>query len=472
MGGFGLTSEARLKFLLLSSPFMALIMARGVAGVVEWGNGTGMMRRVVAWVVVALALAGCLAPRVLALSRYYGGEVGRDDYRGMVEYIASVARPDDAIILNAPGQWDVFSYYYEGQWPVYRLPEERPPDRERLEAGLAQIAASHNRLYVLYWALDESDPERITETWLDSHAFKGVDAWNGNVRFVVYETMRGWEDALVGRDLALTFGPAIQLRSVAVPDAAVAAGDILPVSLTWRAIFQPAERLKVFIQVLDAGNHVVGQRDAEPAGGALPTTTWRAGEEIVDLHGVFIEPGTPPGDYRLIAGLYDGQTGQRVVVAETGEDFIDLGTLCIARPETPPPLSALKPTHEVLEDFGPLTLVGYDRHELGQPRDVNAPLAPGSVLHLTVFWQIAGLAEGDWTYRIRLDDHVLLDWAPVGGGYGTGQWRAGEVVRDQVDLFLPGEWPAGKYRLRLDVQEPAGKKAQWTQSLGSVQCVD
>ena len=67
---------------------------------------------------------------------------------------------------------------------------------------------------------------------------------------------------------------------------------------------------------------------------------------------------------------------------------------------------------------------------------------------------------------------MLLDWAPVGGGYGTGQWRAGEVVRDQVDLFLPGEWPAGKYRLRLDVQEPAGKRSQWTQSLGSVQCVD
>jgi mannosyltransferase len=469
MAAGGLLSEARLKFLLLSSPFMALILARGVVGMGRWGVGAGAARRRVARGFMALAVAGVVAPSAWALGHYYfDGAAGRDDYRGVVEYIDAVARPDDAIILNAPGQWDVFSYYYRGEWPVYRLPADRPPDRARLEASLAQIAASHSRLYVLYWALDESDPDRITESWLDAHAFKGVDAWNGNMRFVVYETMMAWEGKLLARDLDWHVGPALQLRAAAAPVEPVAAGDILPLSLTWRVLERPTTHLKVFTQVLDAGNHVVGQRDAEPGGVASGAMTWEAGDDLVDRHGVFIEPGTPPGDYRLIAGLYDPETGQRALVAETGQDYMDLGIVRVERPDTPPPLSAVRPVHRVLKAMGPLTLIGYDRHELGRPRDVDAPLPPGSVLHLTFFWQIAAPAEGDWAYQIWLGEHVLLDWAPVGGGYGVGQWEAGEIVRDQVDLFLPAEAQSGTYRLRLDVREPAGNRAQWTQSLGSI----
>lgn len=476
MLAFGVLTESRLKFLLLGSPFLALSMARGlgsIAGMLQQAEhgsrGNSSIRQWLRLGLACVAGIGVLIPTIATLERYYfDAQAGRDDYRGIVTYIAAVARSGDAVILNAPGQQDVFSYYYDGPWPVYRLPEQRPPDRALLEGELARIIAGHRRLYVLYWATNESDPERIMETWLDTHAFKGVEAWYGNVRFVIYETPAAWTAAMERGYPKQTFGDAIVLDEVARPVAPIAAGDLLPISFSWRAIRQPATRLKVFVQVLDAGNHVVGQRDAEPVGGTSITTEWQPGQVIMDHHGILIEPGTPPGIYQLIAGLYELDTGRRLVVQETGEDHVPLGNVIVERPTTPVPLAALRSTHRVERQVGPLKLIGYDRHELGKARHIEEPLARGAILHLTLYWQAVTQPAGDWLYRIRLADRVLLDWAPLGGGYPTSRWMAGEVVRDQTDQFLPADVPAGRYRLRMDVRGPEDTAIRATIALGQI----
>lgn len=467
MATLGLFSESRLKFLLVASPFMMLIMARGVAGLARVGSGHASLAwRVICRAVVGAALAAVILLSGVALHNYYeDSRAERDDYRGMAAYISAVARPEDAIILNAPGQWDVFSYYYRGNWPVYRLPQQRPPMRDQLEVRLARIAAEHKRLYVLYWALDESDPEGVMETWLDRYAYKGVDAWNGNVRFVVYETAAGQEDRLVEDDLNLTFGANMQLLASARPQEPVAAGDILPMVLTWQVLSPPAGHLHVFLQALDAGNHVVGQRDA-PLGGGVASIA--AGQTIIDRHGLLIEPGTPPGECRLIGGLYDPESGQRLIVQQTGQDVADLGLLQVEKPAVAMPARALNPTHDARKAIGPLAFLGYDRHELGQSRDSTDSLAPGSILHLTCYWQAIEQPEGEWDYRIRLGEHLLLDWAPIGGAYATLRWDADDLVRDQVDRFLPPDMPAGAHRLRLDVRAPDSERLAATWSLGTV----
>ncbi len=76
-------------------------------------------------------------------------------------YISAVAGPDDAIILNAPGQREVFEYYYQGPLPIYDLPEQRPPDEAATLARIEEIAGQHPHLYTLYWATEESDPDRL-----------------------------------------------------------------------------------------------------------------------------------------------------------------------------------------------------------------------------------------------------------------------------------------------------------------------
>ncbi len=451
MTAAGIYQPARLQFLMAGSPFFALWLGAGIA--LPWhGTGTKHLSRAIHALLAGILALAALLPAGRYLHRYYTDPaVQRDDYRGMVEYIRATAGPDDAVILNAPGQWDVFSYYYSVSWQVYPLPAERPPDRARLEGTLSELTSRHRRLYVLYWATDESDPERVMESWLDAHAFKGVERWFGNVRFVIYTTLRGWE-APMQTAAGARFSNAITLERAEMPAAEVAAGDILPVSLYWRADAAPSVRWKVFLQVLDAGNHIVGQRDAEPLGGSLPTTSWAPGTIYEDHHGVLIEPGTPPGTYALIAGMYDVEAGHRAAVEETGETFVRLGSVQVSRPAHPIPPSAVRPMFPARTEIGPLLFLGFDRHELGGQRQ-DTPVSASAPLHVALYWLAREQPAAIWRFQLWIDDALWVDWTALGGSFPTDRWMAGDVMRDQVDGFLPAGLPAGRHRLWAVVQE-------------------
>ncbi|MEP7292475.1 MAG: hypothetical protein ABI835_11865, partial [Chloroflexota bacterium] len=90
------------------------------------------------------------------------------------------------------------------------------------------------------------------------------------------------------------------------------------VSLIWRAgdAVIPLG-YTVTVQLIDESGQVIGQSDAIPGG--RPTTGWRAGEYIVDPHTLTYNQTIPSGKARLIVGLYDAQTGDRVHLADGAE---------------------------------------------------------------------------------------------------------------------------------------------------------
>jgi len=452
-----LYEPARFKFLLLGSPFLALTLSEGIC--IGLGTGRAGWRRIAGYAWAGVALAALLFSSGRVLARYYtDAGIARDDYRGVAGYIAAIGRPGDAIILNAPGQWDVFSYYYHGPLPAYRLPAERPPNPAGLEAQLNEILQEHSRLFVLYWATDESDPAGLMQNSLQARAYQAAGWWAGNVYFSLYATPAYRANEMQATPLNVTLGGMVRLETAARPAGPTAAGDLLPLTFTWSAVGGPMTDLKVFIQALDAGNHIVGQRDAP----------LRLVAGAADQHALLIDVGTPPGDYRLIAGVYQAQGGQRLVISETGKDAIDLGTVTVERLANPLPADALAPTHALDRTFGPLRLTGYDRHELGKPARIVAPVPAGAPLHLVFYWQATTAPAGDWEYRLWLGKRLWLDWSPIGGGYPTGRWAAGELLRDQIDQFLPADLPAGPHRLRLELRAPGQAKAQGGVSLGDV----
>jgi hypothetical protein len=207
----------------------------------------------------------------------------------------------------------------------------------------------------------------------------------------------------------------------------------------------------VFAQALDGANHLVGQRDAEPT---IPTVDWTPDQPVLDRHGLLIEPGTPPGEHHVIVGMYNAASGQRLLAASG--DFVELGTLTVERPTTPPPVAALRFGHPAGVDWGSLRLLGYDRYKLGHSYDPDAPLRPGDPLHVILYWQAQSRPQTDWLVVLSLAP-VREPKAPVAEGifpaagvdYPTTRWEPGEVVRAQFDLFLPGDAPPGDYRVSL-----------------------
>ena len=228
----------------------------------------------------------------------------------------------DLTILNAPGQQDVWRYY-DSAIPWIALPRQRPPDAAKTIDILSQEVGERRHVYALFWATDESDPDGIVETWLDQNTFKGLESWQGNLRFVAYAVPNDLtcQDLQPAAGLRFTYHVRAHCQP-ALPQQ-VSAGQVALVQLQWRTNSVLDERYKVTVQLLDQRNQVIAQHDSEPAGGSQPTDSWQPGITVKDNHGIPVPPGTPPGRYRLIVALYNPTTGQRLFTS--AGDQVELG---------------------------------------------------------------------------------------------------------------------------------------------------
>jgi len=442
----------RPKFFLVGSPAFCLILAQGI---VRLSKVAGK-RITTRYLLPATCLVFITVASHRSLQNYYfDPQYARDDYRGIAQYISALEKKGDAVLLNAPNQWEIFTYYYKGDSPVYPLPRSRPLDEVQTGDELAEIAAKHDRIFAVLWAVDESDPDRFVEGWLAERAYKASDTWYGGVRLAIY-AVPATSSKEIQNPLTVKLGDEITLLGYNLPTREVEAGDILPLTLFWQALAQPQERYKVFVHVLDEAGHIVGQWDSEPGDGMNVTTLWQPGETVADNYGVLVRPGTPPGQHRIEVGLYSPLSGQRLAVSEggqTGDDHLVLDSIAVLRPGKPPSLTALKMQHEVGMQYDDLVLLGYNLYKLGYEHQPAEPLHPGDVVHLDLYWRAFRVPQADWQLTLQLLDGegnmlVTQQVRPASVDYPTTSWEVGEVVRGQYDIFIPPEVSRGSYRLK------------------------
>lgn len=79
-------------------------------------------------------------------------------------------------------------------------------------------------------------------------------------------------------------------------------------------------------------------------------------------------------------------------------------------------------------------------------------VAPGTVLPITLYWQVQGVLDRNWTTFIHVLDEngqgvVQVDRIPVGWFYPPLSWQPGQLVADQYELGLPADLGPGRYTL-------------------------
>ena len=306
----GTTEPTFFKFLLVAVPFFALLISRGF----DNPDQDPGKKRFLWFAIPSLLLIFFLMGTAVSLNNLYNNPAfARADYRQMAARINREGYPNAGIILNAPNQWEVFTYYHQAGAPVYPLPLGQP-DPAILEPQLADISAKHDRIYGIFWGEQQRDPQNIVENWLDNHAFKTSEEWIGEVRFVVY-TVPQEPPTAMQTSLGLLFGEFIELEGYSLKDTVLKPGELIQITLYWNTAEPLDKRYKVFLHLLDENGQLIAQRDDEPVGGQRPMVSWLPGEQIIDNYGLVIPEDLPSGQYDLLVGLYEIEDpGSRLLV--------------------------------------------------------------------------------------------------------------------------------------------------------------
>jgi hypothetical protein len=296
-----------------------------------------------------LALATLLISSLL-LMVYRQGDARFDPYgvdrflRPMADDLTGISCPrstplaaavcDDALLVPDPTLTDYFLNHLRARLVWYGL-EPRPVDEELLESlmtryGRIWLARDRNA------EADDTEDRRGWERYLTEHAYK-VDEqdYGGWARLLRFSAAGRSAEAstpqqplgeMVLQRIHLGIeGEAGSLRSTDPPDdgkVQARSGDTLQIGLHWQATQKPAANYSVFVQLLDGASQVKAQRDRWPGDGMFPTGTLNPGQVVVDNLALPLD--VPPGQYRLIAGLYRNDVEGLPRLAGPGGDYVTL----------------------------------------------------------------------------------------------------------------------------------------------------
>jgi len=458
------------KYFIVASPAYYLLVAAGLAALWKLGGWVG--RWVGGWgggeaggLIAGLIFVACASGS--SLFNYYSDpQYARLDFRPQIAYIETFSQADDALMVNPRGLFTTFWHYYQGDLTYY-LPSEET-DTANIEATLRQIADRHSGLWVVKNVPNDFDPDETIEWWLTHHTYRTMTTWVGHNVFRYYSMPVNSEP--VRHPLQVNFAGQILLTDYNLAVQATKYGNILQATLWWQALTEMDEQYLVSLRVLDQSGHLGGRKSIPPLGNFRPTMGWGKGERIEDHVGLFVWPGTPPGEYWVEVGLVNGSDGQPLVITQHGarntqqkSDHILLGPVTIGKAHTPPPIEELQFQHPVGVDLDGLHLLGYSlTFEL---------IRPGDTLPFVLFWQAREKIGRDYLISLQLQDEDGQAWGehrsrPVEGAYPTTLWDEGEIVRDQRDWVVPPDVPSGRHRLLVSLIDKASGKQVGQADLG------
>jgi hypothetical protein len=99
------------------------------------------------------------------------------------------------------------------------------------------------------------------------------------------------------------FGREIILEGFQISNEALAPGDVLTVTLFWRAASPVLVDYSAHVSLVDEAGHTAGECYMPTLMGALRTSLWPEDVLLLDPHRVTIDVNAPPGRYRLRAAL-------------------------------------------------------------------------------------------------------------------------------------------------------------------------
>ncbi len=186
----------------------------------------------------------------------------------------------------------------------------------------ANLTDGEYHLFLSLWHLADGQPlplRRWGVNWGDAYALGTIQVHSRSHRVE--------PPAAVRHPMSLQVGDAVQFLGYDLDPSAVSGGGTLRLTLYWQALSEMDTSYTVFNHLIDDEDQIWGQKDGIPGNGSLPTSSWIAGEYVIDEYEIPVLEDTPPGEYLIETGMYDLATMTRLTVfdaegRETGDRIL------------------------------------------------------------------------------------------------------------------------------------------------------
>lgn len=178
------------------------------------------------------------------------------------------------------------------------------PGVYRLDVGVIQTRYAY-RVPLMNWA-----EEKLERLWLSPVKMTASPPSANELQSAQPANVR-WADN-------------ISLIGYTAGNGSLRAGSVLPLTLYWKSLANPARDYTVFIHLLDAKGKLRAQIDTQPLNGAYSTSLWSTDEIIRDDYLLYLPADLDPGAYRLEIGLYQWPSLERLdVIDSNGQSLGD-----------------------------------------------------------------------------------------------------------------------------------------------------
>lgn len=454
------------RYLMLASPAFFLILAGGLAGLLEKGKG---WRRLLFSLGLAFLCFLVVTSAYADFNAYFDIKFTKDDFRSAARYIQTHIQDNEVVILTSGHLFPVFTYYYDqDNW--YPIPDEPTLSTERVlnysvAHDLNRIVVGKEGAWLLLWQDEVVDPNGFLTMMLGEEGrflpFEG-GFWGLKLyHYALPADVRFSSQPRIEYPVSVNFGDEIRLLGYSL--AREGAKREVEVTLYWQGLKKMTEDYKISLRLRDEEGHYWGRVDARPASYWYPTMRWPPGEVLFGKHTIEALPGTPPGEYLLEVGAYTEEDPRGLDVLD--EKGTPLGKSQIIGVAEVPISEVITSYDQVKGEIQRSLQVTVDRLELLGYNWEERPVQAGDAIGFTLFWRALSDVTEEYNLVLQLIDaqgqliesefryHLGTE------AYPTSRWQPGEVIRGQYDYTIPA-WPSqpspGKGEMRVALLDPIG----------------
>ncbi|MGQ9674098.1 MAG: ArnT family glycosyltransferase [Chloroflexota bacterium] len=258
-------------------------------------------------------------------------------------------------------------------------------------------------------------------------------------------------------DGAVSFAPDFALEALALRKGSrwasgerLVPGETVSVVLAWRAHRDVVGDYAISVRLVDARGRSWVQKDCRPGQDTFPSSQWREGDLILDVHTLDLPPSLPPLQYRLEIQVYEANSKQiRAAIKDGVEVRAPIQLLSVETESAPAAVSPAIAPSIVLpgkECYG-LRLLGHE--------PLPASVKPGEQMDVRLFWACTAPPQDlliDLVIKDQAGESVAsLKERPLDASFDTSRLAPGQVLVDVHRLSVSRHAGEGPTTLEIAV---------------------